>query len=397
MLGRGMQQLAAGIGAIGGGRGGRGNLFGPPAEEGESSGYAPTYFPGVVAAGEAGKIPVAPGQEVTGIDFQIQLVALATVSGVVGGADDSVSVVLAPQDNGARGPLGGPVLNARTQQDGSFSIAAVPPGRYVAIARSGGRQNEPRTAMQSIVVNGQNIGGLALALQPGITISGNITVESSGTPSPADYSAFRIDVPELNPLPGGGPGGGGRGGGFGLTGNRVDKNGAFTVPNLLPGRHYLRVTGQAVAQAAGQTAAQWTLKAVLVGGQDVTDTSFDLKPGQNVDNVTIVLTDRSSDVSGTVRDGTGAPAAAVTVIAFSSDPQFWRVQSRQIQTARTDQNGAYHLRGLPPGDYFVLVTDNVEQGEWFDPSFLEQARQSSTRMTVTEGEKKTQDLTLSAS
>lgn len=67
-------------------------------------------------------------------------------------------------------------------------------------------------------------------------------------------------------------------------------------------------------------------------------------------------------------------------------------QSRHIQAARPDQNGAYSLRGLPPGDYFVLVTDNVEQGEWYDPAFLEQARQGATRMSLNEGEQKTLDL-----
>jgi hypothetical protein len=104
------------------------------------------------------------------------------------------------------------------------------------------------------------------------------------------------------------------------------------------------VTGQPAAQ---QGQAQWTLKAVLAGGRDVTDSAIDLKPGENIDNVTIVLTDRTND---------------------------------------------YHLRNLPPGDYLVYVTDNAEQGEWFDPSFLEQARNASTRLSITDGEKKTQDL-----
>ena len=69
-----------------------------------------------------------------------------------------------------------------------------------------------RVGSQPVVVNGQNIDSVTLALQPGVTLSGNITVESSGTPAPADYSVFRVDVPEVNPLPFGG-GGGGRGGG----------------------------------------------------------------------------------------------------------------------------------------------------------------------------------------
>src|SRR5262249_7381160 len=156
---------------------------------------------------------------------------LATVGGVVAGTDESVTVTLVPQDSNARGPLGGATFNGRTQQDGSFSIANVPPGRYVAVARSGGgrQQRQPPSAGQAGVVNGQNIGGLALVLQPGVTLSGNITVESSGPPAPSDYSGFRIDAPEASPLP---VGGGGRGGPFG-TGGRAAANGSFQIPSLL--------------------------------------------------------------------------------------------------------------------------------------------------------------------
>jgi hypothetical protein len=321
-----------------------------------------------------------------------------------------VPVMLMAEEAGGRGPLGGPALAGRSQADGTFSVTNVPPGRYVAVARSGGGREggAPKTGMQSIVVNGQNLGGVTLALQPPSTLSGNITVESSGTPAPADYSGFRIDVADVTPLPfggGGGPGGG-RGGPLAGGGGRAEKNGSFQIGNLLPGRHYIRLAGapQAGGQAQGrggqgrggaaptEAPAQWTLKSVMLNGQDVTDQAVDLKPGQNVDNVTIVLSDRSTEISGTVRDNKNAPMAALTVIAFTADQQFWRAQSRHITTSRTDAAGAFRLRALPPGDYFVIATDNVEQGEWFDPAYLDQAKAGATRLTLSEGEKKVQDL-----
>ena len=415
LIGRGMQQLAAGIGALGGRGGGRGALagigaLGPPSgsTDAEPTGYAPTYYPGVVTAAEAGKVTVGPGQEVSGADFQIQLVPLATVSGIVVGADDVVPVMLMAEDVGGRGPLGGPALSGRSQADGTFTVTNVPPGRYVAVARSGGGREggAPKTGMQSIVVNGQNLGGVTLALQPPLTLSGNITVESSGTAAPVDYSGFRVDAADVTPLPFGGGGGGGRGGPLAGGGGRVEKSGSFQIGNLLPGRHYIRLAGapQAGGPAQGrggqgpggagqaQASSQWTLKAVMLNGQDVTDQAVDFKPGQDIDNVTIVLTDRSTEISGIVRDNKSAPIAALTVIAFSTDQQFWRAQSRHITTSRTDAGGAFRLRALPPGDYFLIATDNVEQGEWFDPAYLEQAKAGATRLTLTEGEKKVQDL-----
>src|SRR5262245_59726695 len=172
--------------------------------------------------------------------------------------------------------------------------------------------------MQPIVVNGQNVEGVTIGLQAPVSLSGTITVESSGTPAPTDYSGFRVMAVEVDPLPvGGGPGG--RGGTFG-GGGSADKSGAFRVDDLLPGRHYVRIGGQPAGQtqAAGQlpTAGQWNVKSIISGGQDVSDLPIDIKAGQNVENVAVVLTDQSTELSGTVRDSTGTGVSALTVIAF---------------------------------------------------------------------------------
>ena len=383
VFGRGFQQFAAGGGA-GPGGGGRGGFFGAPPDDPEPVGYAPTYYPGVVNAAEAGKITVGPGQEVSGMDFQVQLVATATVSGIVVGADGAVPVMLVPQDSG--GTMRGQILRGSARANGPFTIANVPPGRYIAVARSGGGifasgGDTLRVATQNINVAGQNISGVTLALQPSVTLSGNITVESSGTPAPTDYSSFRVDVPDVDPLPfAGGPGG--RGGGQIASGGRADKNGAFTVLSLMPGGHYVRVSGS----------DPWTLKSVIVAGRDVTDEPIELRSGRDVDNVTIVLTDRATEISGAVRDGTGTAVAGMAVIAFSTDQQQWQPQSRSIQAVRTGQDGTYRMRGLPPGDYRIIATEDVEQGEWFDPAFLERVLLSSEKISLSEGEQKTRDL-----
>src|SRR3954453_6275430 len=377
-FGRGFQSFAG----VGGG--GRGGVPGPPPpDDPEPVGFAPTYYPGVVNAGEAGKITVGPGQEVSGMDFQVQLVPTATVSGVVVGAGP-VPVLLVPQDGG--GMLRGQILRGGAQAGGVFSISNVPPGHYIAIARSGGGifasgGDTLRVGTQNINVAGQNVAGVTLALQPSVTLSGNITIESSGTPAPADYSSFRIDVPELDPLPfGGGPGG--RGAGPGASGGRAEKNGAFAVLSLLPGRHYVRASGSGV----------WTMKSVTIAGQDVTDQPIELRSGHDIDNVSIVMTDRATEISGTVRDASGAGVAAIDVIAFSADPQQWQPQSRTIQAVHTNQNGTYSIRGLPPGDYRIIATDDVEPGEWFDPAFLERILPSSHKVSLSDGEKTTSDV-----
>jgi protocatechuate 3,4-dioxygenase beta subunit len=388
VLGRGMPGLAAVLGGGGPGAGsnpvgrGRGGFFGVT-EDPEPTGYAPTYYPGVISSAEAAKVSVGPGQEVTGIDFQVQLVATATVSGLVTGADGPAAVMLIPTDAG--GMIRAETLRGSAGWDGTFSIPNVPPGRYTAAAQSGARWEDPKIGTVPLTVSGQNITGLTIAMQDGVTLSGNITVESSGTPAPADYSGFRIDMPEVDPLPlVGGPG---RGGGPNATGARAEKNGTFSIGNVFPGRHYVRVTTQ----------GNWTLKSVQMGASDVTDQAVEVHAGQDVDNVTVVLTDRATDLSGTVRDGVGNPVSGATVIVFSADPQYWRAQSRRIQAVRTGATGAYRMHGLPPGDYQVVAVDDVENGEWYDPTYLDGIKDRARSISIDEGEKKALDVSAPSS
>ncbi|HEX5473755.1 MAG TPA: carboxypeptidase-like regulatory domain-containing protein [Vicinamibacterales bacterium] len=363
-------------------RGGRGGFFGQVDAEPEPAGYAPTYFPGVTMASEATRVDVVPGQETEGIDFQLQLVPTATVRGTVLGAPGDTVPVTLTIDDGNGGAVRGQMFRAMSTSDGTFQIPNVPPGRYTAVARSGGRWDDPKIARQLVSVNGQNITGLMLTLVSAITVSGNITVESSGTPAPTDYSKFSVDFTSLDPQSFGPGGRGGRRGGRGDTGTGAEKNGEFVAEDVLPGLYLI----------TAQAPSPWTLKSVTVGGRDVTDLPVDIHGGQDVANVAVVVADRTTGLDGIVRDDSGAPVAGLTVIAFAGDPQYWRPESRHVQATRTDQNGAYHLRGLPAGDYLIAVEDDVQTGEWYDPSYLQQIRNSATPLTLADGDKRTEDL-----
>ena len=83
------------------------------------------------------------------------------------------------------------------------------------------------------------------------------------------------------------------------------------------------------------------------------------------------------------------------MLAFPSDPSLWRPQSRQIATARPDQTGKYRIRGLPPGDYYLATVDPSQQGEWFDPTYLDEHRVGAARVVLSEGDVKTKDFTVS--
>ncbi len=359
----------------------------------ESSGYAATYYPGVIAAGDATRVKLAASQELSGIDFQLQIVPLATVKGVVVGS--TAMVMLVPEEGGAPGGRGGGRggglgavllgggLRSVTRQDGSFSIANVTPGKYTIIARADGGPNGggppgggsnrpgPRTASQPLVVAGEEV-HVVLTPAPGVVLSGSVTFESAGTPTPASFAGFRV-----NPVPLGAAVATARL----VRPAEANESGQFSAPDVTPGQYMIRA-----AAPRG-----WTMKSVYVDGRDVTDQPLDVK-SENVSGINVIFTDRISGLGGAVRDGRGNGVAGLTVILFPSDESLWLPQSRRIVTAVTDAAGAYKLTAVPAGDYLVLAVDDVEQGEWFDPVFLEESKARAVKVTIGEGEQRTADL-----
>jgi Carboxypeptidase regulatory-like domain len=136
------------------------------------------------------------------------------------------------------------------------------------------------------------------------------------------------------------------------------------------------------------------MKAVYLDGREITDEPIDVK-SDNITGLNVIFTDRVSGLAGSVRDPRGNPASNVTVILFPPDERQWLPQSRRIMTARTDTAGAYQLSAVPPGEYLITAIEEAEQGEWFDPTFLDEIKGRATKIRIEEGDQRTQDLKVS--
>ena len=113
---------------------------------------------------------------------------------------------------------------------------------------------------------------------------------------------------------------------------------------------------------------------------------------QDVRDVEVRFTDRPTEVSGDLLDAAGHPASEYLIIVFAADKTYWTPQSRRIQSTRPASDGHFRVQNLPPGEYYIGAVTDVEQGEWYDPSFLAQLLGSSQKITLAEGEKKVQSL-----
>jgi hypothetical protein len=377
-LGGGRGAAANGDFAGRSGRGGRGGGRGQGAagtDDQEQLMYAPTYYPGVGSAAEARPVTLGISQELVGIDFNLQLVLTGHVSGHVENGDGSRTgqgtVNLTPQ-GGSRINTGSN-LGGRIGWDGQFSIANVPPGVYTLRARNNDRDT-PLYASQSLSVVSGDVANVAVILQKGGSLSGSIVFQPGSTAVPSDLTQVRIVTQSTDPSDNVGP----------TPNSRVNKDSTFTLDGVSVGEQLIRATG-------GGGMRGWNLKSVTIDGRDVTDTPIVVRSNQRINNVVVTFTDKVNEINGTVTDVQGNAVTEYTVLAFSTNASVWRANSRQIATARPDQTGMFKIRNLPAGDYYVVTVDPSEQGEWFEPAYLDQHHAGAARVSLGDGDTKTQD------
>jgi hypothetical protein len=224
-------------------------------------------------------------------------------------------------------------------------------------------------------VSGGDIDNLTVVTTPGATVSGRVAYEGQSAPKPT------LQVTAAPPSGGAAP--------IGLLisaralgSGRVNNDGTFELRGLA-GPQMIRL--QAIPPG-------WALKSITVDGVDITDAPHDFRPGSTVTGMVITLTDRLSEITGTVRDTRGQAVADYVLVAFPEDPKLWGAQSRFVQTTRPNQNGTFSIKGLPAGRYLAAVVPALETGLQSDPAVLEQLRSGARSFSLTEGQ--TLNLTL---
>ena len=369
---------------------------------GDTTSYAATYYPGTGNVAEAQRVTLGLGQEQPNVNFALQPVRTVKISGTAldsSGApltNGAVTLTAAEGGGGGLAVFGG---NAgRVRPDGSFSIANVSPGSYTLMAvagfgggAGGGGRFAVRTggpggpggppgpvdidfAALPIVIGSDDVTGLTLVTSKGASITGNVTA-ATGSVATLSTNAISIVAQGAQFLPG--P--------FNNRPAQVDADGNFTLFNLT-GQKFIRVNG---------LPQEWTLKAVTLNGQDVTDSALEFSGSTQSTGLQIVVSDKVSDINGKVTTARGDVTRDYTVVIFADDPAKWAFPSRFVKTARADQQGQFRVKALPPDThYLAIAVDYLEDGEGGDPQFLEQIKGRATAFALTDGESKALDLKL---
>lgn len=341
--------------------------------------YLTSYFPGTPNINDAQTVSLGTGQE-TDVQFALSSGRLSRVAGTVvdstGRPVANAMATLQSPTAGFSANLGGGL----TTPDGAFSLSNIPPGEYLLnvqpINRAGSDAPLPEAGVLAITVGGADLLNLRVTTSPGATVTGRVVFEGTAARENGQGGRVRVMPQTAGPaLP--------LVSSFGIDTGLVTDDGSFELKGVR-GQVLFRV-------AAGQA---WTLKSVSHEGVDITDTGTDMTGPDGLQGLTIVLTDKVTDVSGQVTDPRGRPVKDYLVVMQPLEPKSSVALTRYLRTLRPDSEGRYRARGLPPGEYFATAIEGLEQGRQFVPDVQARLRDTARRFTVREGETVTLDLRL---
>jgi hypothetical protein len=369
-------------------RGGRGGGGGQPAANSQNApeeAYAPMFYPGSIDPENAAPVRVAAASEMRGIDFVLRPIRMAKITGRViaanitpttqqlqqqaqaqqgrgnrgqnggggRGGQGGIQVVLTRVGaaTGGRGQGGGGGRGGRgfdgiqslaqvNAADGTFEIANVVPGTYNLMALQSA-QSQVYSARVRVDVGPADIGGINLAVRPGVEIPGQIFVE--GTP-PANFrmNGLRVSLTSQDNLP------------FGNTTAQVDETGKFTLANIPTMTYRVNVQGMPGG-------------AYLIAGRfGSTDALSEPLSVDQTGSLSLQLGFSPGQVIGGVTDNVGQPfPAAITVLIPAA-----RGRTDLYKTANSDANGRVTFTNVAPGDYKVIAWEDVPQGAYLNADFV---------------------------
>ncbi|HVP00180.1 MAG TPA: carboxypeptidase-like regulatory domain-containing protein [Bryobacteraceae bacterium] len=317
--------------------------------------YLKTYYPNALDAASAALIDVAEGAEVRGAEIHVRRGRVYTVQGRIDSGSNApryAQLMLLPKNN-----VNISFPDQRQAQvqgkEGLFVFKNVPPGVYIlqsqfteAVVKDPTGEfskSVPLVARLEVTVADQDIEGLVVPLVPGPAIKGSFKTEGV---DPASQAPGAKALPSVQLRATGATIGGSAGY------SEVNEDGTFRMQGVVPG-----VVRVSVFNLPENT----YIKAINFGGQDVNGKDLDLSNSSGGE-IQVIVSPNGAEVTGTVRDADGKamPSAVVQICDKSGEV---------AKSANTDQNGAFDLKGLAPGEYKVFAWEDRGDGIIQDPDF----------------------------
>jgi protocatechuate 3,4-dioxygenase beta subunit len=353
------------------------------------------YYPAAATPSEATPISVEAGRDRLGTDLVVDLVPSATVSGQALFRGEPAPRLAARLVVNTLGKLSaGPTSAlAVTDDEGRFSFLGIPFGQYVlqtVCVPLGSRpppgielrferaslEGSPATCGVStegvwgarpLVVDRPHIDGAVLELRASVSVDGRVS--EVGRPGLPGGLRGRLQV-TLQPADGQ---------------RRVyappvvtQDDGTFVISGLVPDRYVVQLVN---------APESWQVQSVYVNGIAAENEVVEVGD-TGLSKLVVHIEDRTSRLEGVAKTPDGQLSKGAAILVFPQDSRRWvdyGLSSPRLRETRSLADGAFQLRGLPPGDYLLAALASPGESQWRDPSFLTALLTTATPVLIRTG------------
>jgi hypothetical protein len=372
-----------------------------------AEGNVTTFYPNATDAQGAVPLNVTPGSELRGIDVKMRGGRLFSVRGKAvnlntgAPAGGLIINAIAKQQDTAQ-PLG--ILaqltggNAQSATDGTFEMRNLTSGSWNLHAVGGVSVNGAATPKLSGQVNVQvgdtDVTGVLLQLGTGVTVTGSVRLEDGDiktvfpTLSQSGANVGQVIVADA--------------GGLILLGGRpavslseIVLSGGAPPPGQLNEDGTFKIEGINFGKFAlnmNQLPQGYYVKSVRFGGTDVTHAALDFTSGAG-GSLDILLSNKSSDISGSVRSEKNDSVTGLMIALWTKDPELGSA-TNGVKTAYTDQNGSFQFKSLAPGEYYVAAWEDADAQQVQNRDLLAMFSDNDAKIKLGEGSKQSTEAKL---
>ncbi|MGO9095085.1 MAG: carboxypeptidase regulatory-like domain-containing protein [Bryobacteraceae bacterium] len=324
----------------------------PPADGAPETAYVSTYMPNSTDPAQAEKVDITPGGEVTGLEIHMQESVVIRVKGRLTDETGQPIKNAYIELMAGGGRVGSKSMTSVNDPEGKFELANVQPGAStITIVQMQG--SSPKITMQPLIVPERGIENLKLGARADATIQGKVAVDGDAKFPLKDF-ALMLTPAEVASMP---------------ATAKADETGAFTLAHVAPAVYDL--TFSFVPEGA-------YIKSVEFNGREALGHELDCS-SLTAGTLRVLLGADGGKVEGHVsRDD--KPAADATVVLVPADPN--RRFPEAVRQGSSDERGQVTLKDVPPGDYLAFAWEKIEEGAWYDPSFLRTVENQAVKVQI---------------
>jgi protocatechuate 3,4-dioxygenase beta subunit len=291
--------------------------------------HVATWFPDTTSKDRAAIVEAVAGHETGGIDIRLARQTPLRISGVVKGIPEGTTQTMIVAEGEPGLSQQGPGMTT-AGPDGKFTFAGLLSGTYRIMVLDAGGLVSRRVKVE---LNDADVTDVELTLQgpeklggilemPGDRAKSIVALDQAGEPE------FPTRQPE---------------------GGEVDKNGAFIISGLFPGRYRVEVS-----PLPGNS----YVREVRLDGALVKDV-LDLSSGVRGSSLKVVVSADGGELSGAVQSSDGGRLTNTEASVYlTADPN----QIRAEEMTELAPDGTYSFHGIRPGKYRIFAIRESQDG-----------------------------------